>query len=87
MVLTLIQFKHRLAALEMMAFDQTGGFELGQHPVNRRQSYLFTAIDQGSVDGFSGQMSATILLLKHVEDLHARQGHFQTCLLYTSRCV
>ena len=76
----LIEFEHRMAAFEMMAPDQAGGFELSQHPVHGRQADLFARLLQCPKNLLGGQVHA-ILLLQHVENLHARQRDFQARLL------
>jgi len=40
------QFKHRLSTFEMVAFDQTGRFKLGQYTINGGQPDLFTIISK-----------------------------------------
>ena len=41
MVPALIELETRLSTPEMMALDQTGGFELSQDPIDRGQPDLF----------------------------------------------
>lgn len=38
------QFKHGMATLEMVAFDQTSSLELGQHTVNRGKADIVLGI-------------------------------------------
>ncbi len=42
MVGTLVEFEDRMAALEVVAVDETGCLELGQHTVYRRQSDILS---------------------------------------------
>ena len=79
MVPALIEFEHRLSTLEIMAFDQTGGFKLGQYPVDRGQADLLAGFQQGLVDFFRRKMSMD-MRLQHLQDLHPRQRDLQTCL-------
>jgi hypothetical protein len=51
---TLLQLKHRVTTRKMMPPDQAGGFKLGEHPVDRRQTHVFTLLQQGLIDIFSG---------------------------------
>ena len=72
-VVTLVQFKHGLAGLEVMADQQTGLFELGQDAVNRRQPDLHAVIEQQLVDILRRQV-ALVAALEQVEDLEPGQG-------------
>ena len=42
MVLALIHFEDGMPTLKMVAGNQTGAFKLGQYPVDRGQTNLFT---------------------------------------------
>lgn len=78
-VRTVIEFKHGVTTLKMVASHQASGLELGEHPVHGRQTEFFAGILQRSKNRLGGQMHAT-LMLQHVKNLHARQRHFQTRL-------
>ena len=66
MVLAAFQFKHRVSAFKMMPLDQSGGFKLGQHPVNGCQADFHTLLQQGFVDILGGQMPLGIrAVLQH----------------------
>ena len=79
-VFALIEFEHRMATLEMVALDQASRLELGQHAVYGRQADLLAGFLQRSKNLFGGQVHA-ILMLQHVENLHARQRDLQARLL------
>jgi outer membrane protein assembly factor BamE len=49
-VLAVVEFINRLAALEVVLQHQAGRLELRQHPVNRGQADLLAAVDQAAVD-------------------------------------
>ena len=75
----LIEFEHRLPTLEIMAFDQPGGFELGQHPVHCSHPDLLAGFQQSLVDF----LRAKVLMamgLQYLQDFHPRQRDFQTRL-------
>lgn len=53
----LVEFKNRDATLEVMADDKTGGLELSQYPVYRRETYLVTLGSQVLGYFLSAQMA------------------------------
>lgn len=75
-----VQLEHGLAAFEMMAADQTGAFELGQDPVDRRQTDLLAGLQQFLVHVLGAQMPL-IAALENPEDLDPRQRHPKAGLL------
>ena len=46
----LVQLEHRFAALKMMAFEQAGLFELGEHPINRGQTDIDAVLHEQAID-------------------------------------
>ena len=49
-VLTFIEFVHRLARLEMAALEQPGLFKLGQHAIDRGQTHIMVLGKQFAID-------------------------------------
>lgn len=80
MVLALVEFKHRLAALEVVPHQQSGLLELGQHTVNRGQPHIVSACQQSFVYILRTQM-VLVALLKQAQYLKPRQGRFQSGIL------
>jgi len=78
-VLAAVEFVDRLAALEVVLEHEAGGFELGQHAVDRGQADVVVVGQQLAVDILGGQV-ATIVRLEDVEYAHARVGDFQSRL-------
>jgi hypothetical protein len=74
-----VQFENRLSALEVVALDQSGGFELGQHAVDRGQPDVLAGFHQALVDVLGRQMPV-LAVLQHFQNLHPRQGDLETCL-------
>lgn len=77
MMIALVQFEHRVTALEMMTCDQAGGLELRQHPVHRRQSYVIAGFKQRLVHVLRAHVTR-ITAFQDLQDLDPRQSHFQT---------
>lgn len=72
-----IEFEYRAAALEVVPLHQTGGLELGQDPVDRRQPDIFTRIQQRLVDAFGSQVEL-MFLLQDLEDLDPWQRDLES---------
>ena len=73
-VFTLGKFEHGVAALEVMADDELGAFELGQYPVYGGQANVFTGVAQGIVDFFSTHVLAvTLVRFQYLQNFDARQ--------------
>lgn len=81
MVLAMLQLEHRVAPLEMVACDQTGGLELGQYPVDRGQANLFTTFQQLLVNILSTEMAQTAFF-HDFKDFDPRQGYLQAGFFY-----
>lgn len=73
MVMPLVEFEHRLAGLEVMAFEEAGLFELGEHAIHGGQPDVHVFGDQQSIDVFRRQVPI-LHLLEQVEDLESREG-------------
>ena len=56
-MLTLGNFKHRVATLKVVAHHQASRFKLSQHPVYSCQANILTRIEQGLVDIFGTHMA------------------------------
>ncbi len=54
---SLVEFKHGLAAFEMMTDQQAGLFKLGQYPVDGGQTDVHAFLLKTAVDFFSTQMA------------------------------
>lgn len=76
-VAAFVQFEYRLAAfLEMMADEQPGLRELGEHSIHRRQSHIHVFRQQQPVDVFGGQVP-DFARFKQIEDFQPRQRGFE----------
>src|SRR5574343_284155 len=75
-VLAFVEFVHRLAALEMVAVQQTGLLELGQHPVHRGQADVGAFLQQLAEHVF-GCHVALHAALENLEDFQAGASGFQ----------
>jgi hypothetical protein len=71
-VVAIVQFEYRLAAVELAAYQYAGLFELGQYTVNRSQADIDIFVDEGAIDIF-GALMALICFAKNIEDLEARK--------------
>lgn len=60
MMVAMIQFKDRLVALEVVPFDQSRRFKLGQNTVNRSQANLSTFLYEAPVQFLGRQMPFVI---------------------------
>ena len=57
MVVSFIHLEYRHRPFEVMASDQAGGFELGQHTVNRSEPNIVMRFEQTFVDVFRTQVA------------------------------
>lgn len=64
--------------VKIVAHNQSSGLELGQNPVNRSNTHIFTSLDQGAIDVFSGHV-AKAGILQNLEYFHPGQGDFKPC--------
>jgi len=78
-VLAVVEFVHRLATLEIVLEHQAGRFELGKHPVHRRQADVVAVVEQLAVDVLGRKVLAPGGL-EHIEDAHARVRHLESGL-------
>ena len=76
MMATAVQLEHRVTAFEVVSLHQAGAFELGQHPVNRRQANLLPVLEQQLVDILGADM-ALFGRFQQSQDLDAWQRDLQ----------
>ncbi len=76
-VLALVQFKNRIAVLEVMLLDQPGGLKLGQYPIDRGQSDILIGGQQHFIDIFRADMPFRALL-QQLQNLYPRRRNLQT---------
>jgi len=74
-----VELEHGLPAFEVVTGYQTGAFELGQNPVDGRQSDLLSPLKEQLIDILGAQV-ALVAGLEHVENLDTRQGNLESCL-------
>jgi len=75
-VLALVQLEDGGAALEVVARDEAGGLELGEHAVHGRQPDVLVRLEQASVDVLRAEV-AGLARRQDVEDLEPRYGDLQ----------
>ncbi len=56
-VITTVEFEHRVAALEMVTDHEPRRFELGQHPIDRSQADFLALGDEALEDLLRTQMA------------------------------
>ncbi len=76
MMVAVVQFEDGFSRLEMMAYQQPGLFELGEHAINGRQSDFRSFAKQHSVHVFCREM-ALFAVLEKIEDLESGQRRLQ----------
>jgi hypothetical protein len=69
----LVELEHGLAGLEMMAHEEPGLLELGEHAVDGGKPDVETFAQEHLVDVLGGQVP-DLRRLEEVDDLEARQG-------------
>lgn len=79
MLVTTIEFKHRVAAIEIVARDQACRLELRQHPVDRRQPDILARLDEVLVDIFRTEVTL-LVAFQHLQDFHPRHSDLEPCL-------
>ena len=72
----LVKLEDRLVGFEMVADQQSGLLELGQHAVDRRQPRVGAVFKQQSVNIF-GREVANVALLEQLEYAQPRQRCFE----------
>ena len=75
-VASLIEFEHRFVAFEMVAHQQSGGFELGEDAVDGGKSHVFAIRQQYPVHVLGGEM-AHFAGFEQFEYFHPRHGDLQ----------
>ena len=74
-----VQFVLGLTTLEIVFFNQAGGFKLVEYPIYRRQSDFFIGLQQAPVNVVRCQMPVT-LVLQNLQDPFARMRDFEAGL-------
>ena len=74
-----VQFEHGHAVGKVVTRHESGGLELSQHAVYRRQADLFTQIDQTTVNVLGRQVPVRAVF-EDLKDLDARKRHLESCL-------
>jgi len=80
-VVSFIQFENRFAGLEMVALQQAGLLELGQHAIHGGETNVHAVGQQVAVHVFGCYMTRRALRLEfveEVEDLEARKCRLET---------
>ncbi len=72
-----VELEDRMAFVEMVAGDQAGGFELGEHAVDGGQPHLVAGFQQGLVH-LLGAHVALLGFLEELENLQAWQGGLES---------
>ncbi|BBG29034.1 Mu-like prophage protein gp37 [Zymobacter palmae] len=75
-------FKDSVPAIEIVTHNQTGGFELSQHTVNRGKPYIFTGIQQRLVNVFCAQVQLFFFSrsFENLKDFKTRERYLQASL-------
>ena len=76
-VAALVELVNRLAAFEMVAYQQPGLFELGKDPIHGSKSDIHVFREKHAVYIFGGEM-AYFALFEQVKNFQARQGGFES---------
>ncbi len=76
-VVSLVEFKNRLVAVEVVAHQQSGLLELGQHAVNRGEADFQAFVGQQAID-FLGRHVSLVALLEQIENLQTGEGGLET---------
>lgn len=79
-VFAMIEFKHRLVAIEMVAHQQAGLFKLCQYAVHRGQPDVLTFVRQKAINLFRCHV-AFMALLEQIKDFQPRQGGLEAYAL------
>ena len=83
-VVALVEFEHRLVAVEVVAHQQPGLLELGEHAVDRGETDILAFVRQQPVHLLCGHV-ALVALLEQIEDFQARQRGLETDALEIGR--
>ncbi|ODU26271.1 MAG: hypothetical protein ABS93_03980 [Thiobacillus sp. SCN 62-729] len=83
-VIALVELEHRLVAVEVVAHQQTGLLELGEHAVDGGEADIMAFVGQQPIDFLCGHVTL-VALLEQVEDFQARQSGFQANALEVVR--
>lgn len=73
------QLEHGMTAVEVVTINEAGCLELGQDPVDGRQTDILARIHQRLVDIFSAHVTLPRgCRVQHLQNLHARKSDLQT---------
>ncbi len=75
-----VQFENRLAGFEVVALQQAGLLELGQHPIDGGQADIQSVGQQVAVDILGRDMARRaffLQLVEEIENLQARIGRLE----------
>lgn len=73
-------FEQRMPTIEIMANHQARRLELSQDAIDRRQTDIFTGIQQRLIDIFGTEVVLTWSIFQDLQDFNARQGDLQARL-------
>lgn len=79
MVWSPLQLKNRMTFFKVVTDNQSRGFELRKHPVNRGQTDFLTGLQQHAIQVFCTEV-AGVTVLEHFENLDSRQGYLKSGL-------
>lgn len=74
-----VEFEHRLSAFEMATAHQTYAFELGQYAINGRQSDLFVVIDEFPINILGTQMPL-VAAFENPQNFDSGRSHLESGL-------
>lgn len=78
-MLALVQLENRGTAFEVMALDECGRLELGQHAIHGGEPDVLAVLQQRTIDFLGGQVAA-MAAGQDLEDLDARQRDLEASL-------
>ena len=81
MVTAIRQFEYGMTTIEVVAFDQAGGLELGQYAVDGGQAHVLTGFHQSLVHILGAHVALSgDGRIEHLQNLHTRQGDLEAGL-------
>ena len=86
MVITVVEFKDRLATIKLAASQNPGLFKLGQDAVDGRQANIDAFAKQGAIDVLSAQVALT-RFSENIQNFQARKCGLQTNILQITLIV
>ena len=67
-MMTLIEFKHGMATLEVVAGNQPRRLELGEHTIDGGEADILLVPEQSLIDVLSAHMTLLIAIFENFED-------------------